>query len=166
MCLQSVGCFLFLFFMHAGEVGWREKSCQAYSMLWQKEVDVGVVQEITLSPVWKVLKRGAWQEGEHARIEGTTHMDTTDFSLGVVLLAFSFLTWITPFPCQLGSQVFPRMGLYHLPQDIHFLCGSKKLCFGKMNHDSCSKCCTPENRMIFSCFYFEKFFDNDLNGPS
>lgn len=54
--------------MHTGEVDWREKSCQAYSILWQKEVNVGVVQEITLSPVWKVLKRGALQESEHAEI--------------------------------------------------------------------------------------------------
>lgn len=114
MSLQSSGCFFcFCFLMHTGEVDWREKSCQAYSMLWQKEVNVGVVQEITLSPVWKVLKRGAWQESEHAEIEGTTHRDTADFSLGVVLLAFSFLTWITPFPGGVGSQAFPRMGLYH-----------------------------------------------------
>lgn len=36
-------------------------------------------------------------------------MDTADFCLGVVLLAFSFLTWITPFPGQVGSQAFPTL---------------------------------------------------------
>lgn len=166
MRLQSLGCFLSLFFMHAGEVGWREKNCQAYSMLWQKEVNVGVVQEIILSPVWKVLKRGAWQEGEHAGIEGTTHMDRQISVWVWCCWLFPFWHGLHPFHAKLDLEPFLGWLFYHLQQDIHFLCGYKKLCFGKMNHDSCSKCCTPENWMIFSGFYFEKFFDDYLNSPS
>lgn len=61
-------------------------------------------------------------------------MDTADFSLSMVLLlAFSFLTWVIPFTYQAEFQAFPTIGLYHLQQDTHFLCGYKKFCFVQMN---------------------------------
>lgn len=83
-------------------------------MLWQKEISVGVAQEISLED----SEERFWQEGEHAGIEGTTPIDTKEFGLGVVMWLFPLdMNYTLCSTCPLGFQDFLIVGLYNLQQE-------------------------------------------------
>lgn len=72
-------------------------------------------------------------------------MDITDFSLGVVLLVFVFLTWITPFTCQVEFQAFPSRDstIWNKIHISYVVLQEVLLCANEL--DSCPRRCTTES---------------------